>query len=152
MKKFASRSKSTQKLVDLLKGFNRTKEQVTKDVKQAQQQTQKGREPQEGESKKFADEDESYPVRVYDMIRRFVQKFAICHCDSPHADPKAPKRHWGRLELKEKFMTSGDDIIFHAVFSKQGSVDLVEEIQWQHLRLHVSRQVLSPPMQHQSLR
>lgn len=143
MKKFALKSKTTHNLVDLLKSFNRTEEQAKKDAKQAQQQTQKRGKTWEAESKTLADEDESHPVRIYDIIRRFVQKFAICHCDSLHPDPKAPKRHWGRLELKEKLSTSDDNIIFHAVFSKKGSVDSVEAIEWQHLRLHVSRQVVS---------
>ncbi|KAI3325795.1 hypothetical protein HD806DRAFT_491247 [Xylariaceae sp. AK1471] len=138
LKKFASIPKNTQPLMELLRGFDRTQEQARRDAKQAQQQIE-GRESQRDWEKKRLDEDESYPQRVYDMVRRFVQTFRACHCDLPHSYPKAPKRHWGRLELRERLSTTNDDILFHAVFSKKGSVDFVDTIKWQHLQLHVPR-------------
>lgn len=55
--------------------------------------------------------------------------------------PEIPSRHWGRLELQANFGTIDNEILFHTVFSKRGSCEYDDKIEWQHLQLRVPRHV-----------
>lgn len=100
-----------------------------------------GSQPNPGNTKTKSDEDESYPKHVYDTLYKVVNKYSKCHCGLPDLSSEIPTRHWGRLELQANFGTSDNEILFHTVFSKRGSCEYDEKIEWQHLQLRVPRHV-----------
>ncbi|OBS26151.1 hypothetical protein FPOA_00094 [Fusarium poae] len=87
-------------------------------------------------------EDETYPKHVYDTLYRTLQKHAKCRCILPGQSPSALGSHLGRLELKGNIPTMEDDFLFHTVFSKQGLLQVFDNLQWQHLQFIVPR---NPP-------
>ena len=86
-------------------------------------------------------EDESYPRQVYDTLFRATSGLAECHCFNHDPLATIEWRHWGRLELRGRFGTTDDEVLFHTVFSKKGSKNYDDEIRWQHLQLRVPRYV-----------
>ncbi|KAI0401131.1 hypothetical protein F4802DRAFT_619154 [Xylaria palmicola] len=107
----------------------------------------------EGQAKKHAErkrrdinktrpnEDESYPRYVYDTLYDVVKKYRECRCGPAKSSLGPTEGHWGGLELKTKFRASGNDVLFHTVFSKKGFIKRSEKIKWQHLQFRVPRKL-----------
>ncbi|KAK3935255.1 hypothetical protein QBC46DRAFT_358388 [Diplogelasinospora grovesii] len=139
VKAFASASSYiTRPYFAFLRSFSDAEDQAKKHAKSAQWDAEAQRK-REDTKKTKSDEDESYPRHVYDTLYRVVKKHAECCCGLPNPSPKTPRRHWGRLELQANFGTINNEILFHAVFSKNGSSEFDEKIKWQHLQFRVPR-------------
>ncbi|PKK45936.1 hypothetical protein CI102_11732 [Trichoderma harzianum] len=122
-----------------LKSFSGVKDQAKRHAESAQQDTESQLNPKNTKTK--SDEDESYPRHVYDTLYKVINKYSKCNCGLPNLSSKTPKRHWGRLELQANFGLIDDEILFHTVFSKRGSCEYDEKIEWQHLQFRVPRHV-----------
>ena len=145
VKAFASASSYiTRPYFAFLRRFSEAEDQARKHAVSAQRDAEAQQERKDAKKTK-SDEDESYPRHVYDTLHGIVQKYAECCCGVPNPSLRAPRRHWGRLELQANFGTINNEILFHAVFSKNGSSEFDDEIQWQHLQFRVPRHAnLSP--------
>ncbi|KAL7939067.1 hypothetical protein V8C35DRAFT_285615 [Trichoderma chlorosporum] len=121
-----------------LKSFFEVKVQARRQAESAQRDPEPQPNPKNAKTK--LDEDESYPRHVYDTLYRVINKYSKCHCGLPNLPSKLPRRHWGRLELQANFSTIDDEVPFHTVFSKRGSCEYDEKIEWQHLQIRVPRQ------------
>lgn len=141
MERFASESTSNIPYFLFLESFFETRDQAKKRAESAQRDTES--QPKFEDVKKTrSDEDASYPKHVYDTLYKALQKYAGCCCGPPNPSAELPKRHWGRLELRDTVSTADNDVLFHTVFSKKGSAKL-EKIKWQHLQFRVPRSVFS---------
>jgi hypothetical protein len=137
---FASTSSDvTKPYFTFLRSFSETKGQAKKHAESAHQDTGS---LHKGEKTK-SDEDESYPRYAYDTLYSVVKKYADCRCGMPNPSPRTMKSHSGRLELKENFRKSGNEILFHTVFSRKGSTEFASGVTWQHIQFRIPRYVAS---------
>ncbi|KAL5084174.1 hypothetical protein Trisim1_012250 [Trichoderma cf. simile WF8] len=120
-----------------LKSFSGVKDQAKRHAESAQRDPESQLNPKNTKTKLY--EDESYPRHVYDTLYNVINKYSKCNCGLPNLSSKTPRRHWGRLELQANFGIIDDEILFHTVFSKRGSCEYDEKIEWQHLQFRVPR-------------
>ncbi|PNP53173.1 hypothetical protein THARTR1_06383 [Trichoderma harzianum] len=140
IKKFVSASDYiTDPYFAFLKSFFKVKDQAKRHAKLAQRGPESQLNPKKRKTK--LDEDESYPRHIYDTLYKVINKYSKCYCGFPNVSPKIPRRHWGRLELQANFGTIENEIPFHTVFSKRGSCEYDEKIEWRHLQIRVPRHV-----------
>ncbi|KAH8750662.1 peptidase S8/S53, subtilisin/kexin/sedolisin [Hyaloscypha finlandica] len=74
-----------------------------------------------------SEDDESYPRHVYKSLYKVIERYAeCCFCGLSDPSPTTPRKsHWGRLELKGKYPTIENEILFHSVFSKKGLIEFI---------------------------
>ncbi|KAH6888447.1 hypothetical protein B0T10DRAFT_488196 [Thelonectria olida] len=143
MEKFAlESSRITQPYLSFLQSFSQAKDQAKKHAASTYDSPEMRRDMKKSKSI----EDESYPRHVYETLYSVVNRYANCCCGVPIPSPNAPGRHWRRLELKANFRSTDREILFHTVFSKEGSTELGEKVKWQHLQFRVPRKKRNGPV------
>lgn len=137
MEAFASASPNqTEPFLIFCRSFSEPEEEAKKHAASVQQDAEA--QPKRGDTKTTKpSEDESYPRHVHDTLFKVGKQYAECRC----GPPSSPGRHWGRLELKANYRTMSNEILFHTVFSKKGSIEFAEKIKWQHIQFRVPRHV-----------
>ncbi|KAK5281284.1 hypothetical protein LTR20_006844 [Exophiala xenobiotica] len=131
--------KTLQKLVQLIKGFTSSLDQAGRDLVLDSS-------PATPRLDRALSESE-YPKHVKQQLYQTIRKYAKCNClsDKNNADAIAShKEHISRLRLRPSRNVEEGLIWFDMLFSSQPAVTpLPPRVEWQHLKIQVSRPYLS---------
>ena len=88
-------------------------------------------------SAKDVEAPDDFPAHVYETFYKTLKKYSQCCCN-PSGAQLGALQHQGKLLLKEKAQIKDDDVIFDTVFSRAPQRLSAGDVEWQHLRFHIS--------------
>jgi hypothetical protein len=80
---------------------------------------------------------DDFPAHVHETFYKTLKRYSQCCCSGPGANLGA-LQHQGKLLLKEKTQIQDDDVVFDTVFSRPAQRNSAGDVEWQHLRFHIS--------------
>jgi len=139
LKHARSRWSSTRTPLSPVRKYFAFLESFSETTEQAQAQVQITQATMAGSSARDIETPTDFPAHVHKTLYNLLRKYSQCCCGSYGTLASAPRRHQGRLRLKETVHTVENNVLFDAVFSRSPRDGSAGGTEWQQLQFQIPR-------------